>query len=207
MIFRNNGLLTCSDEGLLPEYRGAKVDKQRPGCSAYVLATLLSICILLIPAGCLARYSIASLAGHCSQECGISFTISTLRKGGADGRHLSHLEEGVMASTLGLIEAGEDNRLPQLIMLHGLCVEAAPLLDVQQIQRTDVSHCCADALRLASTGKEAALAAALPLPQQGPGGLTPALPASNMLFVTWIAFGDFGDGGFHTHNFHTVDMR
>lgn len=33
------------------------------------------------------------------------------------------------------------------------------------------------------------------------------LPASNMLFLTWIAFGDFGDGGFRTHNFHSVDMR
>lgn len=35
----------------------------------------------------------------------------------------------------------------------------------------------------------------------------PALPGADMLFVTWIAFGDFGDGGFHTHNFHQVDMR
>lgn len=207
MTVRGNGLLTCSDEALLPEYRGAKVDKQRPGCSAYVLATLLSVCILLIPAGCLARYSIASLAGHCSQQCGVSFTISTLRMGGADGRHLSHLEDGTMASTLDLIEAGEDDRLPESTMMLSPSAEAALSLDVQQLQRTDVSSCCADAMRLATTGKEAALPATLPLPQQGPNGLTPALPASNMLFVTWIAFGDFGDGGFHTHNFHTVDMR
>ena len=205
MIVRGNGLLACSSEGSLPDYRGAKVDKQRPGCSAYVLATLLSVCILLIPAGCLARYSIASLAGHCSQQCGVSFTISTLRMGGADGRHLSHLEEGTMASTLGLIEAGEDDMLPEPTMMHGPRAEAAPSL--KQSHRTDGSSCCTDAMRLASTGKEAAVSATLSLPQQGPGGLTPALPASNMLFVTWIAFGDFGDGGFHTHNFHTVDMR
>lgn len=31
--------------------------------------------------------------------------------------------------------------------------------------------------------------------------------AANILFVTWIAFGDAGDAGFKTHNFHKVDMR
>ena len=35
---------------------------------------------------------------------------------------------------------------------------------------------------------------------------TPA-GAANILFVTWIAFGDAGDAGFKTHNFHKVDMR
>lgn len=34
-----------------------------------------------------------------------------------------------------------------------------------------------------------------------------AQPGSDVLFVTWIAFGDFGDGGMKTHNFHRVDMR
>ena len=38
---------------------------------------------------------------------------------------------------------------------------------------------------------------------QAPG----ALPGSDILFVTWIAFGDYGDGGLKTHNFHSVDMR
>ena len=28
-----------------------------------------------------------------------------------------------------------------------------------------------------------------------------------VMFVTWIAFGAAGDGGFKTHNFHKVDMR
>ena len=28
-----------------------------------------------------------------------------------------------------------------------------------------------------------------------------------VMFVTWIAFGAAGDGGFKTHNFHHVDMR
>ncbi|KAK9816820.1 hypothetical protein WJX72_005362 [[Myrmecia] bisecta] len=30
---------------------------------------------------------------------------------------------------------------------------------------------------------------------------------SNMMFVTWIAFGEAGDEGFKSHNFHSVDMR
>lgn len=34
------------------------------------------------------------------------------------------------------------------------------------------------------------------------GGLS-----ENVMFVTWIAFGAAGDGGFKTHNFHKVDMR
>lgn len=29
----------------------------------------------------------------------------------------------------------------------------------------------------------------------------------DILFVTWIAFGDYGDGGLKSHNFHSVDMR
>ena len=32
-------------------------------------------------------------------------------------------------------------------------------------------------------------------------------PAAKVLFVTWIAFGEKGDNGFKTHNFHSVDMR
>lgn len=58
----------------------------------------------------------------------------------------------------------------------------------------------ADSRHLVSTDvNEAALA----LPQ----GMVQSLPGENMLFVTWIAFGEKGDGGFKTHNFHSVDMR
>ena len=45
------------------------------------------------------------------------------------------------------------------------------------------------------------------LPSVEDGQSSPSLPEAKILFVTWIAFGDFGDGGFHTHNFHNVDMR
>lgn len=34
-----------------------------------------------------------------------------------------------------------------------------------------------------------------------------SLPGADLLFVTWIAFGEYGDGGLKAHNFHKVDMR
>ena len=39
------------------------------------------------------------------------------------------------------------------------------------------------------------------------GRLSSGLPGSDLLFVTWIAFGEYGDGGLKAHNFHKVDMR
>ena len=43
--------------------------------------------------------------------------------------------------------------------------------------------------------------------QSSEGTLSSSLPSGDLLFVTWIAFGDYGDGGLKAHNFHNVDMR
>lgn len=43
--------------------------------------------------------------------------------------------------------------------------------------------------------------------QPSTDNLSNSLPGGDLLFVTWIAFGEYGDGGLKAHNFHRVDMR
>lgn len=72
---------------------------------------------------------------------------------------------------------------------------------------------CADSALSASVDSRKLVSAdsdstALRVPPRGTAqDVIETLPGSNIIFITWIAFGDFGDGGFHTHNFHKVDMR
>ena len=47
----------------------------------------------------------------------------------------------------------------------------------------------------------------LQISQPSADNLSSSLPGGDLLFVTWIAFGDYGDGGLKAHNFHRVDMR
>lgn len=79
--------------------------------------------------------------------------------------------------------------------------------DIPHAVLKDIAHYLREkGLMPNSAAEQAAQLARMPAKQirRPPAGAKSPDP---LMFVTWIAFGAKGDGGFATHNFHKVDMR
>ena len=73
--------------------------------------------------------------------------------------------------------------------------------------RTASSVPAAAGLGAASFGADTTASGAATLAAGAVAAGTGLMGSDEIMFVTWIAFGDAGDGGFKTHNFHKVDLR
>lgn len=138
-----------------------------------------------------------------------------LMKGGRDGRQLSHIESAA-ANIEEPLQAGRESQPLSCISSSASIEEGWQCCQLQGSKRSlGQPGVLQPTLPLINTSLHAfadsqSLEGLLPDSQAAllyPAKASPLLPGSDILFVTWIAFGDLGDEGFHTHNFHQVDMR